>query len=138
VQIQDSENLVSWTINIHQWFMNELLKSRCDSKLRSAAIIDSYADLHWLLQFLSMIHKELFKDHSTYDKADLKRLFLWMNRDLSNNLWRTKVTDDDSLHSEAFQLNQKSYSENELFKWCEWRSIVSVWRWKHLTFNNLL
>ncbi len=79
VQIQDSENLVSWIINIHQWFMNELLKSRCDLKLKSVLIIDSYADLYWLLQFLLMIHKELLKDCSIYDKADLKKLSFWMN-----------------------------------------------------------
>ncbi len=84
--VQDSENLVSWTTNIHQWSANEFLKSRCDSRLKSVSIIDSCADFHWLLQFLSMIHKELFKDCSTHDKADLKKSFLWMNKDLSNDL----------------------------------------------------
>ena len=138
VWIQDSENLVSWTTDVHQWSTNELSKSRCDSKLRSVAIIDSCADLHWLLQFLSMIHKELLKDCSTHDKADSKRSSLWMNRDLSNNLWRIKATDDDSLRSEAFQLDQRSYSENELLELCERWSIVSIWRWRHLTFNDLL
>ncbi len=63
---------------------------------------------------------------------------LWMNRDLSDDLWRIKVTDDDSFHSEAFQLNQKSYSENKLLELCERRSIVSVWRWRHSTFSDLL
>ncbi len=61
-----------------------------------------------------------------------------MNRDLSDDLWRTKVTDDDNLHSEAFQLDQRSYSENELLELCERRSIVSVWWWRHSTFNDLL
>ena len=136
--IQDSENLVSWTIDVHQWSTNKFLKSKCDLKLKSVVIVDSCADLHWLLQFLSTIHKELLKDHLTHDKADLKRSFLWMNKDLSDDLWRTKAIDDDSFHSEAFQLDQKSYSENELLELCEWWSIVSIWRWKHLTFNDLL
>ena len=61
-----------------------------------------------------------------------------MNKDLSNDLWRTKVTDDDSSRSEAFQLNQKSYSENELLELREQRSIVLVWQWRHSTFNDLL
>ncbi len=61
-----------------------------------------------------------------------------MNRDLSDDLWRIKATDDNSLHSEAFQLNQRSYSENELLELRERRSIVSVWRWRHSTFNDLL
>jgi len=138
VQIQDSENLISWTIDIYQWFANEFSKSRCDLKLRNVSIIDSCADLHWLLQFLSMIHKELFKYHLTHDKADLKRSSFWMNRNLSNDFWRTEVTSDDSFHSEAFQLNQRSYSENWLFKLCQRWSIVSVWWWKHSTFNDLL
>ncbi len=73
-----------------------------------------------------MIHKEFLKDHSTHDKVDLKKSFLWMNRNLSDDLWRIKVTDDDSLHSEAFQLDQRSYSENELFELRERRSIVSI------------
>ncbi len=126
MQIQDSGNLVSWTTDIHQWSTNEFLKSRCDSKLKSVAIVDSCADLHWLLQFLLTIHKELLKDHSTHGKADLKRSSLWMNRDLSDDLWRTKAINDDSFRSEAFQLDQKSYSENELLELCERRSIVSV------------
>ena len=138
MRIQDSENLVSWTTDIHQWFTNELLKSRCDLKLKSVTIINSCADLHWLLQFLSTIHKELFKDHSTHDKADLKKSSLWMNKDLSDDLWRIKAINDNSLRSEAFWLDQKSYSENELFKLCERRSIVSVWWWRHSTFNDLL
>ena len=136
--IQDSENLISWTINIHQWFTNELLKSKYDSKLKSVLIINSCANLHWLLQFLSMIYKELLKDCSIYDKADLKRSFLWINKDLSDDFWRIKATDDDSSCSEAFQLNQKSYSENKLLEVCKWRSIVSVWWWRHFTFNDLL
>ncbi len=138
MRIWDSENLVSWTTDIHQWSANEFLKSRCDSKLKSASIVNSCADLHWLLQLLSTIHKELLKDHSTHDKADSKKSFLWMNKDLSNDLWRTKATDDDSFHSEAFQLNQRSYSENELLELRERRSIVSVWRWRHSTFSDLL
>ncbi len=39
-----------------------------------------------------------------------------MNRDLSDDLWRIKVTDNDSFRFEAFQLDQKSYSENELLE----------------------
>ena len=136
--IQDSENLVSWTTDIHQWSANEFSKSRCDSKLRNVSIIDLCADLHSLLQFLSMIHKELLKDHLTHDKTDSKRSSFWMNRDLSNDLWRTKATNDDSFHSEAFQLNQRSYSENWLLELCQRRSIVSVWWWKHFTFSDLL
>ena len=85
-----------------------------------------------------MIHKELLKDHSTHDKADLKRLFLWMNRDLSDDLWKTKAIDDNSSCSETFWLNQKSYSENELLELRERRSIISVWRWRHFTFSDLL
>jgi len=102
VWIQDSENLVSKTTDIHQWSANEFLKSKCDLKLKSIMIIDSYADLYWLLQFLSTIHKELLKDHSTHDKADSKRLFLWMNRSLSDDFWRTKAINDDNLCFEAF------------------------------------
>ena len=85
-----------------------------------------------------MIHKELLEDYLIYDKADLKRSFIWMNRDLSDDLWETEVTDDDSLCSEAFQFNQKSYSENELLKLYQRRSIVSVWRWRHSTFSDFL
>ncbi len=85
-----------------------------------------------------MIHKEFLKDHSTHDKADLKRSFFWMNRNLSDDLWRIKTINDNSLYSEAFQLNQRNYSENELFKLREWRSIVSIWWWRHSTFNDLL
>ena len=103
--IQDSENLVSWTIDIYQWFANKFLKSKCDSKLKSVMIVDSCADLHWLLQFLLMIHKKLLKDHSIYDKADLKKSLLWMNKDLLDDFWRTEVISDDNFHSEAFQLN---------------------------------
>jgi len=55
-----------------------------------------------------------------------------------DNLWRTKATDDDSSRSEAFQLDQRSYSENELLELRERRSIVSVWRWRHSTFSDLL
>jgi len=127
-----------WTTDIHQWFANKFSKSRCDLKLKSVLIVDSYADFHWLLQFLSMIHKKLLKDHSTHDKADSKRSLLWTNRDLSDNLWRIKVINDDSSHSEAFQLDQRNYSENELLELCERRSIVSVWRWRHSTFSDLL
>ena len=61
-----------------------------------------------------------------------------MNRDLSDDFWRTEVTSDNSLCSEAFQLNQKSYSENWLLELCQRRSIVSVWWWRHSTFNDLL
>ncbi len=85
-----------------------------------------------------MIHKKLLKDHSTHDKADLKRSSFWMNRNLSDDLWKTKVTDDNSSHSEAFWLDQRSYSENELLELCEQRSIVSIWWWRHSTFNDLL
>ena len=138
MQIQDSKNLVSWSINIHQWSANKFSKSKCDLKLKSVMIIDSYANLHWLLQFLSMIHKKLLEDCSTYDKADLKKSLLWINKDLSDDLWRTEATSDDSSHFEAFQLNQRSYSENWLFKLCQRRSIVSIWRWKHSTFSDLL
>ncbi len=127
MQIQDSEDLVSKTIDIHQWFTNELLKSRCDSKLKSALIVDSCTDLYWLLQFLSTIHKELLEDCLIYDKADSKISFIWMNRDLSNDLWETEVIDDNSSRSEAFQFNQRSYSENELLELCQRRSIVSIW-----------
>ena len=136
--IQDLENLVSWTTDVYQWSTNELSKSRCDSKLKSVSIVDSCTDLHWLLQFLSMIHKELLEDRSIYDKADLKRSFIWMNRDLSDDLWEIEATDDDSLHSEAFWFDQRSYSENELLELCQRRSIVSVWWWRHSTFNDLL
>ncbi len=136
--IQDSENLVSWTTDIHQWSANEFLKSRCDSKLKSVSIVDSCANLHWLFQFLLMIHKEFLKDHSTHDKADSKRLLLWMNKNLSDDLWRTKAINDDNSRSEAFQLNQRSYSENWLFELCQQQSIVSVWWWRHFTFNDLL
>ncbi len=73
-----------------------------------------------------MIHKELFEDCSIYDKADSKRSFIWMNRDLSDDLWETKVTNDNSSHSEAFWFNQRSYSENELLELCQRQSIVSV------------
>ena len=119
--------------------MNEFLKSKYDLKLKSVMIINSCADFHWLLQFLSiMIHKKLLKDHSIHDKTDLKKSSFWMNKDLSDVLWRTKVTNDDSSYSEAFWLNQKSYSENELLELCEWRSIVLIWRWRHFTFNDLL
>ena len=138
MRIQDSEDLVSKTTDIHQWSTNEFLKSRCDSKLKSALIINSCTDLHWLLQFLSMIHKELLEDYLIYDKADLKKSFIWMNRDLSDDLWETEVTNDDSLCSEAFQFNQKNYSENELLKLYQRRSIVSVWRWRHSTFSDFL
>ncbi len=113
------------------------MKSRCDSRLKSVAIIELCADLHWLLQFLSMIHKELLKDCSIYDKADSKRSFIWMNKDLSDDLWETEATDNDSFCSEAFWFNQRSYSENKLFKLCQQRSIVSIWRWRHSTFNDL-
>jgi len=106
--------------------VNELSKSRCDLKLKSVTIVDSYADLHWLLQFLLIIHKEFLKNHLTHDKADSKKSLLWMNKDLSDNLWRIKATNDDSLYSEAFWVNQRSYSENELFKLCEWWSIVLI------------
>jgi len=34
-----------------------------------------------------MIHKELLEDRSICDKADLKKSFIWMNRDLSDDLW---------------------------------------------------
>jgi len=114
------------------------LKSKCDLKLKNVLIIDSCANLHWLLQFLSMIHKELLKDYSTHDKADLKRSFFWMNKDLSDDFWRIKVTNDDNFYSEAFQLNQRSYSENELLELCEQQSIISIWWWRHSTFNDLL
>ncbi len=36
-----------------------------------------------------------------------------MNQDLSEDLWRTETINDDSSHSEAFQLDQKM-SETEL------------------------
>ncbi len=49
-----------------------------------------------------------------------------MNKDLSDDLWETEVTDNDSSRSEAFWFNQKSYSENELLELCQRRSIVSV------------
>jgi len=130
--------LIFWTIDIHQWSANEFLKSKCDLKLKIVSIVDLHADLHWLLQFLSMIHKELFKDYSTHDKADLKKSAFWMNKDLSDNLWRIEVTSDDNSHSEAFQLNQKSYSENWLLELCQWQSIISIWRWRHSIFNDLL
>ncbi len=61
-----------------------------------------------------------------------------MNKDLSDDLWETEAIDDNSSRSEAFQFNQRSYSENELLKLCQQRSIVSVWRWRHSTFNDLL
>jgi len=61
-------------------------------------------NLHWLLQFLSTIHKELLKNHSTYDKTDLKISFFEMNWNLSEDFWWLKVINDNSLHSEAFQL----------------------------------
>jgi len=138
VRIQDSEDLISKTTDIHQWFMNELSKSRCDSKLKSVSIVDSCTDLHWLLQFLSMIHKEFLEDHSIYDKADLKRSFIWMNKDLSDDLWETEAINDNSSRSEAFQFDQRSYSENELLELCQRRSIVSVWWWRHSTFSDLL
>ncbi len=85
-----------------------------------------------------MIHKELFKDCLIHDKADLKRLFLWMNKDLSDDLWRIEATSNDSSCSEAFQLNQRSYSENWLLELCQRQSIVSIWWWRHSTFNDLL
>ena len=138
MRIQDLEDLVSRTTDIYQWSTNELLKSRCDSKLRSVSIVDSCTDLHWLLQFLSTIHKELLEDRSIYDKADSKRSFIWINRDLSDDLWETEATDDDSSRSEAFRFNQRSYSENKLLKLCQRRSIVSVWWWRHSTFSDLL
>ncbi len=65
-----------------------------------------------------MIHKELLEDHSIYDKVDSKKSFIWMNRDLSDDLWETEVTDDSSSYSEAFWFNQRSYSENKLFELC--------------------
>ncbi len=71
-------------------------------------------------------------------KLTWKKLSFWINKDLSDNLWRTKATDDDSLYSEAFQLDQRSYSENELLELCERWSIVSIWWWRHSTFNDLL
>ena len=49
-----------------------------------------------------------------------------MNRNLSDDLERIKATDDDSFRSEAFQLDQRSYSENELLELRERRSIISV------------
>ncbi len=85
-----------------------------------------------------MIHQELLKDCLTYDEVDSERLFLWMNKDLSNNLWRTEATSNNSSHSETFWLNQRSYSENWLLKLCQRRSIVSVWWWRNSTFSDLL
>ncbi len=85
-----------------------------------------------------MIHKEFLEDHSVYDKADSKRLFIWMNKNLSDDFWETEVTNDDHLHSEAFWFDQKSYSENELLELCQRRSIVLIWWWRHFIFNDLL
>ncbi len=78
-------------------------------------------------KIIQLMIKLIWKDH-----------FFWMNRDLLDDLWRTKATNDNSSRFEAFQLNQRSYSENELFELCEWWSIVSIWQWRHLTFNDLL
>ena len=85
-----------------------------------------------------MIHKELLKNYLTYDEVNSEKSFLWMNWNLSENLWWLEVTDDNSSHSEAFWLDQRSYSENELLELCEQRSIVSIWWWRHSTFNDLL
>ncbi len=49
-----------------------------------------------------MIHKELFKDCLIHDKVNSKRSSFWMNRDLSDDLWRIKVTNDDNSCFEAF------------------------------------
>ena len=78
------------------------MKSKCDSKLKSAAFINACADLYWLLQFLLMIYKELFKNHLAHDEADLQKSSFWMNKDLSDDLWRIEVTNDNSLYSETF------------------------------------
>ncbi len=121
-----------------KWFMNKFLKSKCDLKLKSVTFINAYADLYWLLQFLLMIHKELFKDCSIHDEVHSEKSSFWMNRDLSDDLWRTEVTNNNNLCSEAFWLNQKSYSENWLFELCKRWSIVSIWRWRNSAFSDLL
>ena len=62
----------------------------------------SNAVLHWLLQFLSMFYKELFKDYSFFDSTNLKRNDIWMKLSLSNDLWSYEEMNDWSLYSSSF------------------------------------
>jgi len=81
----------------------------------------------------SLTHMQIFIDFCNFYQRFIKNfskitqfIIKLTQKDLSDNLWRIEVTSDDNLHSEAFWLDQKSYSENWLLKLCQRRSIVSV------------
>ncbi len=103
-------------------FINDLrMNSWKVDVIRSWKVLQSLIHVQIFIDFCNF-YRRFIKNFSKIAQSMIKliqkdHLFEWtkicqMNKDLSDDLWRIKATDDNRFRSEAFRLDQRSYSEN--------------------------
>ncbi len=138
MQVSCARDHLSRTIDIHWETKDEFSKDTDDRRMIYSHQSHSDIILHWLLQLLSTLYQELFKDCSSHNLTYSKENHIWMKWDLSDDIESYEETYDWDFNTSSLWSDSWDYSWNWLIRLRQWWSSLSIWWRRSTTFDCLL